>query len=48
VCALVARSEIRDLVDLRALLDAGCDLEQALADAAIKDRGAAARRRRRE
>ena len=40
VCALIARSEIRDLVDLRALLDAGCTLERALEDAAIKDRGA--------
>ncbi len=40
VCALLSRSEIRDLVDLRALLQLGCGLEQALEDAAVKDRGA--------
>lgn len=40
VCALVGRSEIRDLVDLRALLDAGCDLDAALRDALVKDGGA--------
>lgn len=40
VCALVSRAEIRDLVDLEALLSAGCSLETALADAATKDGGA--------
>ncbi len=40
ISALVARSEIRDLVDLRALLAAGIDLERACDDALIKDAGA--------
>ncbi|MBL8719892.1 MAG: nucleotidyl transferase AbiEii/AbiGii toxin family protein [Myxococcales bacterium] len=40
VCALVSRAEIRDLVDLQALLSSGCSLDDALADAAIKDGGA--------
>lgn len=40
ICALVARSEIRDLVDLRALLEAGVDLERACDDALRKDGGA--------
>ncbi len=40
VCALVSRAEVRDLVDLQALLSSGCSLEGALADAAIKDGGA--------
>jgi hypothetical protein len=40
VCALVGRAEIRDLVDLRALLELGVPLEQALADALAKDGGA--------
>lgn len=40
VCALVGRSEIRDLVDLRALLEAGHDLAKAIADAQTKDGGA--------
>lgn len=40
VCAIISRAEIRDLVDLRALLELGCDLESALRDAATKDRGA--------
>lgn len=39
LCALLGRGEIRDLVDLRALLLAGADLDQALADAASKDGG---------
>jgi Nucleotidyl transferase AbiEii toxin, Type IV TA system len=39
VAALVGRSEIRDLVDLKCLLDSGQALEQALADAARKDAG---------
>lgn len=40
ICALVSRAEVRDLVDLRALLDAGVDLEQACDDALVKDGGA--------
>jgi hypothetical protein len=40
ISALVARSEIRDLVDLRALLAAGIDLERACEDALVKDGGA--------
>lgn len=39
LCALLSRSELRDLVDLRALLDAGGDLDRALADAPRKDGG---------
>lgn len=39
LCTLLARAEIRDLVDVRALERAGCDLEQALAPAARKDGG---------
>lgn len=40
VCALIGRSEIRDLVDLRALLGSGLTLEGALRDAAVKEAGA--------
>lgn len=40
ICTLLSRSEIKDLVDLRALIDAGVDLEQAFADAQQKDAGA--------
>jgi predicted nucleotidyltransferase component of viral defense system len=40
ICALIGRSAIRDLVDLRALLESGQDLELAFADAAKKDGGA--------
>jgi len=40
VCALISRAEVRDLVDLRALLDAGQSLEQALEDAGRKEAGA--------
>lgn len=40
VCALISRSELRDLVDLRVLLGAGHSLEQALADAATKEASA--------
>jgi hypothetical protein len=36
---LLSRSELRDLVDVEALLDAGGDLERALADAPAKDAG---------
>jgi nucleotidyltransferase AbiEii toxin of type IV toxin-antitoxin system len=37
--ALLSRSELRDLEDVRALLEAGGDLERALADAPRKDGG---------
>ncbi len=37
--ALLSRSELRDLVDTKALLELGGDLERALADAAVKDGG---------
>ncbi len=37
--ALLSRSEIRDLIDIRALVDAGGDLERALRDAPRKDGG---------
>jgi hypothetical protein len=37
--ALLSRSELRDLEDVRALLAAGGDLERALADAPRKDSG---------
>jgi hypothetical protein len=39
LCALLGRAELRDLVDLRALLDQGGNLEQALRDAPRKDGG---------
>jgi hypothetical protein len=39
LAALLERSEIRDLVDVKALLDAGGDLEAALRDAPKKDAG---------
>ena len=39
VCAVLGRSEIKDLVDLKALSTYGVDLEQALADASRKDAG---------
>jgi len=39
LCALLGRSELRDLEDVRALLDAGGDLARALADAPRKDAG---------
>jgi hypothetical protein len=42
VCALVGRGEIRDLVDLRAILDRGVDLATALTDAERKDGGVSA------
>ncbi|MCI0570640.1 MAG: nucleotidyl transferase AbiEii/AbiGii toxin family protein, partial [Myxococcaceae bacterium] len=37
VCTLLSRSELKDLVDLRELLNAGLSLEQALRDAERKD-----------
>lgn len=39
LCALLSRSELRDLVDVRALLDAGGDLTRALADCPRQDGG---------
>jgi len=39
LCALLSRSELRDLEDVRALLDAGGDLDRALGDAPKKDGG---------
>jgi hypothetical protein len=39
LCALLSRTELRDLEDIGALLDAGGDLERGLADAATKDGG---------
>jgi hypothetical protein len=39
LCALLSRCEIRDLEDVKALLDAGADLPQALKDAPRKDQG---------
>ncbi len=39
LCALLGRSELRDLVDVRALLDAGEDLRRAVEDAPKKDTG---------
>lgn len=39
LCALLSRSEIRDLVDVRALESAGYRIEAALAAAALKDTG---------
>jgi aryl-alcohol dehydrogenase-like predicted oxidoreductase len=39
LCALLARSEVRDLVDLRALETAGLPIEDALQGGARKDRG---------
>lgn len=39
ICALLNRSELRDLEDVRALVESGSDLEKALADAPQKDGG---------
>jgi predicted nucleotidyltransferase component of viral defense system len=39
LCALVSRSELRDLMDVRALTESGGDLERALLDAPKKDSG---------
>ncbi|MDE3046336.1 MAG: nucleotidyl transferase AbiEii/AbiGii toxin family protein [Verrucomicrobiota bacterium] len=39
LCALLGRSEIRDLIDLEVLLSSGGDLPKALHDAAKKDTG---------
>src|SRR5262249_3933175 len=40
ICTLLSRSEIKDLVDLTALVRHGIDLDQAFADARKKDGGA--------
>ncbi len=42
VCALLGRGEVRDLVDLRAILSTGLPLHDVLADAERKDGGVAA------
>ncbi len=39
LCALLSRSELRDLVDVKALLEAGGDLRRALLDAPHQDGG---------
>jgi hypothetical protein len=39
LCALLSRSEVRDLVDVAALLEAGGDLRRALTDAPSRDGG---------
>jgi hypothetical protein len=39
ICALLGRSEVRDLVDLRALLATGLELGSVIADAERKDGG---------
>lgn len=39
LCALLGRSELRDLLDTKALLETGEDLNQGLADAANQDGG---------
>jgi hypothetical protein len=40
ICTLIGRSEIKDLVDLRALVSAGIDLQQAFRDAREKEASA--------
>jgi hypothetical protein len=40
ICTLLSRSEIKDLVDLAALVDAGIDLDRAFTDAEKKEAGA--------
>jgi len=39
LCSLLGRAELRDLVDVRALLQWGADFERAVADAPEKDSG---------
>ncbi len=39
LCSLLGRSEIRDLEDVRVLLETGAELERALKDAPRKDAG---------
>jgi hypothetical protein len=40
ICTLLSRSEIKDLLDLQALIEGGADLDRALADAEKKEAGA--------
>jgi hypothetical protein len=40
ICTLMSRSEIKDVVDLMALVEAGADLDRALTDAEKKEAGA--------
>ncbi len=40
ICTLIGRSEIKDLVDLRALVESGIDLHQAFSDAQVKEASA--------
>lgn len=42
VCALLGRGEIRDLIDLRAILQRGAELQGVLVDAERKDAGVSA------
>jgi len=39
LCALLSRSELRDLIDVRALADAGIDIDKALVDCPKQDAG---------
>ena len=39
LCALLGRCELRDLQDVKALVESGADLDRALADAPTKDGG---------
>lgn len=39
LCALLGRSELRDLIDVQALIEAGADLGRAIHDAPRKDAG---------
>jgi hypothetical protein len=39
LCALLSRSEVRDLIDVKALLETGGDLRRALTDAPLQDGG---------
>jgi hypothetical protein len=39
VCALLSRSELRDLIDIRALVESGADLPRALRDCPGQDAG---------
>ena len=40
ICTLLSRSEIKDLVDLQALVEAGCDLDRTFTDVERKEAGA--------
>jgi hypothetical protein len=39
LCALLSRSELRDLIDVRVLVESGLDLNRALADCPVQDAG---------